>query len=73
LSTLIENYLPIQVVAEKEKALFDVLLQLLQKEGMNKDAIVDQMFNFLSDEEHLEIAIDWLSSTEITIGDEPIY
>jgi len=53
--------------------LFDVLLQLLQKEGMNKDAIVDQMFNFLSDEEHLEIAIDWLSSTEITIGDEPIY
>lgn len=35
LSTLIENYLPIEVIAEKEKALFEILVNLLQKEGMN--------------------------------------
>jgi len=41
LTTLIGNYLPIDVIAEKEHALFDILVSLLQKEGMIKDPIVD--------------------------------
>ena len=41
LTTLIGNYLPIDVIGEKEHALFDILVSLLQKEGIIKDPIVD--------------------------------
>jgi hypothetical protein len=41
LTALIDSYLPIDVASEKEQALFDILVALLQKEGMIKDPIVD--------------------------------
>ena len=48
LSTLISSFLPIEVCEEKERALFETFVTLLQKEGMVTDPIVDQLFNFLS-------------------------
>lgn len=53
LSTLVDNYLPVEVTAAKQHALFDILVSLLQKEGMTKDPVVDAMFGFLSHKEHI--------------------
>ena len=41
LSALIKNYVPTDMVKEKMEAFFNTLVQLLTKEGVNKDAIVD--------------------------------
>jgi len=66
-------YLPVDVTAKKEEALFDILVVLLSKEGMIKDPIVDQMFAFLSSKDHIQNALGWLESGKITVGDASLY
>ena len=53
LKALISAYVPLDIVEEKKDALFNLLLTLLQKEGVNKDPIVDQLFGFLSSKENI--------------------
>ena len=48
LKGLIAYYVPLELVAEKKDVLFNTLTTLLEKEGVNKDPIVDQLFGFLS-------------------------
>lgn len=73
LSALIDNYLPVDVSAEKKQSLFDILVQLLQKEGLVKDPIVDMIFSFLSHKEHIQNALGWLETNKITVGDASLY
>ena len=53
LGALIENYLPLNVKNEKQQAIFEILVTLLQKEGLPKDPIVDSLFSFLAHKEHI--------------------
>jgi hypothetical protein len=73
LSALIDNYLPVDVSTEKKQALFEILVQLLQKEGLIKDPIVDMIFSFLSHKEHIQNALGWLETNKITVGDASLY
>jgi len=59
LSALVSYYIPTRFVLEKKKAMFDVLIGLLanpQIENTTKIPIVDNLFGFLSDIEHLNLA-----------------
>ena len=73
LSVLIDSYLPVEVIDEKAHSLFETLIQLLQKEGITKDPIVDRIFSFLSHKEHIQNALGWLESNKITVGDASLY
>ena len=73
LSVLIDSYLPVEVIDEKAHSLFETLIQLLQKEGVTKDPIVDRIFSFLSHKEHIQNALGWLESNKITVGDASLY
>ena len=73
LKALISAYLPLEVVGEKKDALFNTLLTLLQKDGVNKDPIVDQLFGFLSSKENIQAALGWLETGKITVGDAALY
>ena len=69
LKGLIAYYVPLELVAEKKDVLFNTLVNLLQKEGVNKNAIVDQLFGFLSSKENIQAALGWLETGKITVGD----
>ena len=73
LKALISAYVPLDIVEEKKDALFNLLLTLLQKEGVNKDPIVDQLFGFLSSKENIQAALGWLETGKITVGDAALY
>ena len=73
LKALIAAYVPLDVVGEKKDALFNTLLTLLQKDGVNKDPIVDQLFGFLSSKENVQAALGWLETGKITVGDAALY
>jgi hypothetical protein len=63
LSALVSYYIPTRFVLEKKKAMFDVLIGLLanpQIENTTKIPIVDNLFGFLSDLDHLNLAQQWL-------------
>lgn len=65
LSSLVSFYIPTQFVVEKRKIMFDVLLGLLANEHIDhstKIPIVDNLFGFVSDIEHLKLAQQWLES-----------
>jgi hypothetical protein len=65
LSGLVAYYIPTHHVFEKKKVLFDTLLNLLASEHIDpntKIPIVDNLFGFLSDIEHLNLAQLWLES-----------
>jgi hypothetical protein len=65
LSALVSYYIPISHVIEKKKIMFDTLLGLLANEHIEattKIPIVDNLFGFLSDVEHLKLAQQWLES-----------
>ena len=53
LKGLIAYYIPAELVNEKKDILFETLVTLLAKEGVNKDPIVDQLFGFLSSQENI--------------------
>lgn len=65
LSALVSYYIPSSVVLEKKKAMFEVLLGLLANEHIEqttKIPIVDNLFGFLSDVDHLKLAQEWLET-----------
>lgn len=66
LRVLISSYIPVELVKEKKDALFETLLTLLSKEGIQKDPIVDQLFGFLASEENMRTALGWLEQSKIT-------
>jgi aminopeptidase N len=68
LSSLVSFYIPTHMVVEKRKIMFDVLLGLLANEAIDaqtKIPIVDNLFGFLSDKDHLNIAMDWMQGGHI--------
>ena len=73
LKGLIAYYVPLELVAEKKDVLFNTLVTLLSKEGVNKDAIVDQLFGFLSSKENIQAALGWLETGKITVGDAQLF
>ena len=65
LSALVSYYIPTQYVIEKRKVMFNVLLGLLANpyiDNSTKIPIVDNLFAFLSDLEHLNLARLWLEN-----------
>jgi hypothetical protein len=49
--------------------MFETLVTLLSKEGIQKDPIVDQLFGFLAAEENIRTALGWLEQSKISVGD----
>lgn len=73
LRVLIANYIPVEEVAEKKNVMFGTLLTLMTKEGVPKDSIVDQLFGFLSSEDNLRMAVEWLKQCKITLDGQDIF
>lgn len=76
LSTLVSNYIPQELVKETQKALFDTLVLLLNREGdstLPKDPIVDSLFSFLSNEEHLKLSLGWMEASEIGVNGKVLF
>jgi len=73
LRTLIAHYIPLDLVQEKKDILFDTLVTLLGKEGVQKDPIVDQLFSFLASEENMRTALGWMEQSKISVGDQSLY
>lgn len=69
LRVLISSYIPIELVKEKKNALFQTLVALLSKEGVQKDPIVDQLFGTLASEENIRTALGWMEQSKITDSD----
>ena len=68
LSSLISNYIPQDSIKENQKVLFNTLVLLLKKDtGMPNDPIVDSLFAFISNDEHLKLALDWMNDYEIKV------
>ena len=59
LRVLISNYIPTEIVSQKKNEIFVILMGLLQKKGVEKDPIVDQLFYFLSSEGNFLMAHNW--------------
>ena len=58
---------------DKVKNLFRTLLDLLRKEGMEeaiKGTIVDNIFGFIYDTEHVQLAMHWLEAGHIFHPDQ---
>ena len=66
IKALIADYIPIELTREKKDALFQTLVTLLSKEGVQKDPIVDQLFGTLACEENIRTALGWLEQSKIT-------
>ena len=65
LSALVSYYIPTQYVIEKRQVMFNVLLGLLANphiDNSTKIPIVDNLFAFLSDLDHLNLARLWLEN-----------
>jgi hypothetical protein len=65
LSSLVSYYIPVHHVTEKKKAMFETLLSLLSSghiEETTKIPIVDNLFGFLSDIGHINLAQQWLDT-----------
>ena len=65
LSSLVSYYIPTNMVVEKRKIMFNVLLGLLSNEHIDhstKIPLVDNLFGFVSDIDHLNLAKQWLES-----------
>lgn len=59
LSALVAYYIPTRYVVEKRKVMYDTLLKLLSNKDLNNETkipIVDNLFGFLSDVEHIALA-----------------
>lgn len=74
LSSLIGNYIPQDTIKDNQKVLFNTLITLLKKNtGMPKDPIVDSLFGFVSNDEHLKMCIEWMDASEIKIDGESLF
>jgi len=68
LSSLVANYIPVDTIKENRRILFNTLLLLLKQDtGLPKDPIVDQLFSFISNQEHLQLALGWMNDSEIKL------
>lgn len=68
LSSSISNYIPQDTIKDNQKVLFNTLVLLLKKDnGMPKDPIVDALFGFISNDEHLKLCLEWMSNSEIKV------
>lgn len=68
LKSLIGFYVPEDQVFDKQKKMFLTLMELLSNkdiEETTKVPIVDNIFGFISDKDHLKLAISWLESGNI--------
>ena len=72
---LINYYLPQELVHEKMETVFNILIDLLSKDGdIKKDPIVDNLFKFIATEEQLQMCIHWLNSdNKIVIQDKVVF
>lgn len=69
---LIHSYIPTEFVLEKQVQMFNTLLALLQREDIEETIripIVDNLFGFLTDLEHIKIAREWLDRGAILKAD----
>jgi len=64
---VINHYLPIEMVRPANKATFALCLSKIGQPHLSMDALVDQMFDFLSDKEDIQTALKWLQSQYIQI------
>ncbi len=73
LGGLINNYLPENVVEDCKSQMFECLINILKKNADEslKDPIVDNMFTFISSQEHVELAINWTKKGFIFAKDSP--
>jgi len=60
-------------VSETRESLFKTLVELLSKEGVSKNPIVDQLFSFLGSKSSLDSAIEWTKSSKITKDGVELY
>lgn len=60
LKAIVSSYIPIDQIKPMKKVMFDTLYALLQKEGVQKGPIVNNLFGFIADETHVQKTIDWL-------------
>jgi len=65
LRSLINDYLPVELVEEKKAALFDAIFGVLLKGTATLEPMADQLFGFISTEEQIGKAIQWLKSGKI--------
>lgn len=68
LSALVSYYIPTRFVLQKKKVMFETLLNLLANEHIEqttKIPIVDNLFGFLSDVDHIKLAESWLENGKI--------
>ena len=69
LSALIHYYIPIELVEEKEDLMFNTLLDLLAKEGLEeslKTPIVDNIFSFVIKPATVNMCIQWIETGKLT-------
>lgn len=50
-----------------------MLLNREDDSGLPKDPIVDSLFSFLSDEEHLKQSIGWMENSEIKVNEKVLF
>lgn len=68
LKGLIDNYIPEELVFEKQRVMFDTLVGLLanpQIDEATKNPIVDNLFGFIAHKDHLGLARQWLEIDKI--------
>lgn len=76
LSTLISNYIPQELVKENQKILFETLVLLLNREDdstLPKDPIVDSLFSFVSNDDHLKLCLGWMEASEISVDGKVLF
>lgn len=68
LKALIGNYIPSNEVIDKKKQMFNTLVELLARDDIaetTRAPIVDELFGFIVDGDHVKLAIEWLDSGNI--------
>jgi hypothetical protein len=50
------------------------LVELLKQDsGIPKDPIVDSLFSFVSNDEHLKLCLDWMDASEIIVSGQSLF
>jgi len=65
LGGLINNYIPEHMIPEKKQIMFDLLVDLLAREGIEEalqSPIVDNLFGFVVAPHHVQLALKWLET-----------
>mmetsp|Transcript_16240 Transcript_16240/g.15625 ORF Transcript_16240/g.15625 Transcript_16240/m.15625 type:complete len:120 (+) Transcript_16240:1902-2261(+) len=68
LGGLINYYIPEDQIPEKKRIMFELLVTLLSREGLEtalKSPIVDNIFGFIVAPEHVQLSLKWLETQKI--------